>query len=819
VLLKNLLYLTITVACLAPTIHPPQAFSTEADAKAGCYGGRVAGAQTEITSISQNADPQPRFAGNAGAGTIGLYKKFELTFTLSQSYDNPFDPSIVDITVVFTKPDGNTVTIPAFFYEEYDYIGGRYVNRRNPCWKARFAPSQEGEHTVSQITIVDANGTTTIDPQVIFTCIESGAKGFIRKDQRDPYYLRHDNGCPYLPIGHNVGWLPDGPSDWEHYFTSMCTVGENWTRIWMTHFYEGQTLEWSINHWSGYFKGVGQFSLEMGWKLDQMIELAEENGIGIQLVLQHHGQFSTNVNPNWNDNPYNITHAATDGGFLDDPADFFTDAEARRITKYKYRYIVARWGYSGSILAWELFNEVQYTNGWRDNQPGVVAWHDEMADYIASIDPFNHLITTSSDTSGFDDIWSLNNIDVIQVHHYGAETIAFFNNTATRLASYGKPIIMGEFGVGRTGNVSVPEGSYDDLVEPYKTQILEALALHNGIWSAFHLKSGAHLWWWDCYIEPLDLYDEFSALSSYAEGEDPAVYNLSKANLDTTGLPKWILVSPGLSDFWAISTQTEFTVQPDGTVPGTENLSSWLHGSSKASYRSDPTFNINLVDGDVLKIHVQEVSGWGNNRLRVLVDSQEVFSSSYANGSASFVIEVLLPAGQRTVQIENTGQDWFNISSYEFVNTTEGCLEFIGLSGADHAYIWVHDAGSRYGRTAYGTFSDVNIVLCGLDDGLYTVEFHETRGPGGIIQTDNISTEAGRLLLALPDFTRDIAVKVKPLCILVDSNDLELFCKQWLQEGPDLGADLNDSNSVDLKDYSIFADYWLDCCPETWPLK
>ena len=786
VLLRNLLSLITGIVCFFPII---------------------AEAQVEITSISQNAE------------IIGLYKKFELTFTLSQSYDNPFDPNIVDITVTLSVPDGSTATIPAFFYKEYDYIHGRYVNGRNPCWKARFASSETGEHRVSQITIVDESGPTKIDPKVTFTCVESTAKGIIRADQRDPYYLRYSNRSAYLPIGHNVCWLPDGPTDWEHYFTSMGAVGENWTRIWMTHFYEGQILEWSSSHWRGYFEGVGRFSLEMGWKLDRIIELAEENGIGIQLVLQHHGQFSTTTNSNWDENPYNITNAGADGGFLKRPDDFFTDSKAIRLTKYKYRYIVARWGYSSAILAWELWNEVQYTDGWRNNQPSVAAWHGEMADYIASIDPFDHLITTSSDTSGFEALWSLDNIDVIQVHHYGSETIAFFTNTTTRLTSYGKPIIMGEFGVGRTGSVDVPECNYDGLSEPYKTQIFEALALHNGIWSAFHLKSGAHLWWWDCYIEPLNLYDQFSALSMYAEGEDPAAHNLSKANLDTTGLPKWILVSPGLSDFWAISTQTEFTVQPDGTVPGTENLSTWLHGSSKDSYRSDPTFNIDLVDGDVLRTHVQEVSAWGNNSLRVLVDSHEVFSSSYANGSASFVIEVPLPAGQHAVQIENTGQDWFNISSYEIVNASEGCLEFIGLSGADHAYIWVHDVRSRYGRTEYGTFADVNFVLRGLEDGPYAVEIHQTRAPGGIIQTSNVFTEAGELLLSLPDFTRDIAVKVKPACILVDFDDLEVFSEQWLEEGPGLGADLNDSGNIDLKDYGIFADYWFDCRPAAWPSK
>jgi hypothetical protein len=707
-------------------------------------------ATASVTSITQNAE------------TVGLYARFELTFTLSQTYDNPFDANVVDVSVTFAPPDGNSVTIPAFFYQEYDYTGGRYVNGRNPCWKARFAPSQLGQHRVSRITIVDAGGTTVIEPQATFVCVEGTQKGIIRRDARDRYYLRYAGGQPYLPIGQNVGWLPKGPSDWEHYFTSMSAVGENWTRVWMTHFYEGLTLEWSTRA-SSYYHGVGRLSLEMGWKLDRVMELAEQNGIAIQLVLQHHGQFSTNTDSNWSQNPYNLANAQSDGGFLKNVEDFFTDREAIRLTKNKFRYIIARWGYSHAVFAWELWNEVQYTNGWQNKPASVVAWHDEMANYVASIDPFDHLITTSSDNSGFDALWSLNKIDVVQVHHYGSETVPFFNSAASRLAGYGKPVLMAEFGVGSTGGSSHAEQNVNGMPEPYQTQLLEGLDLHNGIWSAFHLKSVAALWWFDCYIEAFDLYGQFSALANYARGEDPAACNLGKADLDTTGLPRCVLVSPGLADFYAVSTQTKFTVQADGSVPGTDKLSAWLHGSSKSTYRSDPTFNISLLAGDVLRIHVQEVSGWGNNKLRVLVDAQQVFTSSYTNGSSSFVIEVPLPAGEHVVKIENTGQDWFHISGYEFVNPTKGCLEFVGLSGKDHAYLWAHDVGSSYGRTASGVFTGVTVGLRGLNNGWYTIEFYETRGAGGIIQTSSSPAESGRLSIAFPDFSKDIAVKIRPV--------------------------------------------------------
>ncbi len=714
-----------------------------------CLLQMSAPAGVAVTSLSQNAE------------TVGQYAKFELTFALSELYDNPFDVSTVDIQAVLMLPDGSEVTVPAFFYKEYDYAGGRYVNVRNPCWKVRFAPAQLGQHQVSQITIVDSSGVTTVEPDVTFTCVESDARGIIRQDSRDRHCLRHSSGRPYLPIGQDVGWMPKGPGDWERIFASMSGVGENWTRIWMTHFYEGLTLEWSTRA-SSYYHGVGRLSLEMAWKLDRVVELAEQNGIAIQLALQHHGQFSTNVNSNWSENPYNIANAQTDGGFLKNAEDFFTDREAIRLTRNKFRYIVARWGYSSAIFAWELWNEVQYTNGWQTKPAHVVAWHEEMANYVAAIDPFDHLITTSSDGSGFEALWGLNRIDVVQVHHYGSETVAALDSATTRLAGYGKPILMAEFGVGGTGGGLHAEQTVSSLSEPYKTQMIEGLDLHNGIWSAFHRKSVAALWWWDCYIEPLNLYGVFTPLARYAQGEDLAAWNLARADLDTTGLPHCIQVSPGLDDFYAVSTQTTFTVQADGSMPGTDKLSAWLHGSSKSTLRSNPTFNINLVEGDVLRIHVQEVSGWGNNKLRVLVDAQQTFASMYTNGATNFVIEVALPAGPHAVKIENTGQDWFHIGSYEFISPNKGCLEFVGLSGRDHAYLWVHDVGSSYGRTAYGTFSGAGVVLRGLNDGPYTIEFHATRGAGGVLQSVTGSAASGQLRIAFPDFTKDIAVKVKP---------------------------------------------------------
>ena len=56
------------------------------------------------------------------------------------------------------------------------------------------------------------------------------------------------------------------------------------------------------------------------------------------------------------------------------------------------------------------------------------------------------------------------------------------------------------------------------------------------------------------------------------------------------------------------------------------------------------------------------------------------------------------------------------------------------------------------------------------------------------------------------------------VCV-VNYYDLANFIDDWLKTGPGWLADLYSDENVDFKDYSIFADYWLDYCPLGWPLK
>jgi len=54
-----------------------------------------------------------------------------------------------------------------------------------------------------------------------------------------------------------------------------------------------------------------------------------ESGVRFQLVLFHHGPWSSRVNSNWGENPWNVKN----GGFLAKPDDFFTNQRPSRSAK------------------------------------------------------------------------------------------------------------------------------------------------------------------------------------------------------------------------------------------------------------------------------------------------------------------------------------------------------------------------------------------------------------------------------------------------------------------------------------------------------
>ena len=345
---------------------------------------------------------------------------------------------------------------------------------------------------------------------------ESDDPGFVRIDPIHPRYFAYDDGSRFLPIGINMGWWDDDPiEDYTQWLDHFAANGGNTIRVWMANWAFG--IEWNDTPLGDY-----RARMRQAWLLDELFRLADEREIKVILVLNHHGQFSRSVNPQWNENPYN----ADLGGPLSAPEQFATDPVAIALFQQRLRYIVDRWGAAPNLLAWEWWNEYNFTPITDSQMRG---WIEEMDAYLTERDPYDHLVTISGPAGPESPIWQLPGIDFVSVHIYSTDDPLQFASELT--AEYvpavpDKPLLLAEFGYA-TGEETV------DSTE--KTGI----HLHNGLWATIfsgHAGSGMY-WWWDTYVEPLNLWPHYNALTHFLASLDPAQFTPATVNVQGDGEP------------------------------------------------------------------------------------------------------------------------------------------------------------------------------------------------------------------------------------------------------------------------------------------
>jgi hypothetical protein len=672
---------------------------------------------------------------------VGRYEKLEIAFGVNSVYDNPFDSSEVAIDAVFTSPSGKSWTVPAFWFQDFRRVlsGGEeiLIESGGPEWRVRFTPVETGVHSFI-LVLSDKNGRSRTAPRS-FAVKSSNRKGFIRVCSRDSRFLEFDGGDFYFPMGQNVGWAGvKGTYDFDQWMGRMAAAGENWIRIWCTHFGKGQSLEWNQNYYSGWYHGLGRYSQQGAWKWDYLIGKAEALGLGVQMVTQHHGQFSKNTNSNWDECPYN----AANGGFLNGGDEFFSNPRAKALYKRKMRYTVARWGYSPAILAWELFNEVMWTDNYELNYPVVAQWHEEMAEYIHAIDPWKHIVTTSArDADSL--IWSSPAMDISQIHYYGAGLIEALRSRQEMMVPYAKPNIIGEFGDDWQGGGNDPKGT----------------AIHQGLWATALLGGGAMPWWWDSLVDPFNLYYHWRVLSDFWRGEDLRTGDFEPVRVLCYGgptAPSSARAVPGKG--WEASTRTEFRIDPDGTVPGIEGLSQYFQGSDKADMGREAVFRMDFSRSLTFRVLIGDVSSFDPGILRIFLDGSATPSFDQA-ARKNLLAAVTVPPGVHTVRVYNAGTDWFTVRFFQFEGVSIPAARGFGLSDGSTAYVWVQDRNQQAGETSAATLSGVHAVLTGMKTAGFRAEFWNTwsgeSAPVGTIWT------ADSLDIGPFDVTGDAALKIK----------------------------------------------------------
>ncbi|KAA3630882.1 MAG: hypothetical protein DWQ02_17235, partial [Bacteroidetes bacterium] len=573
----------------------------------------------------------------------------------------------------------------------------------------------------------------TISSLLTFNCIENTHelnKGFIRTSNTN--YLQFDNGDQYIAIGENIAWQNNNAYlNYKTWLDNLSENGGNFFRLWHAHW--GLGIEWS--QWNG-FQGLMNYKQSNCFYQDWLLEYCAENGIYIMLALQHHGPVSTQVNPNWNESPYNTAN----GGACQSTIDFFTDAEARTITKNRYRYIVARWGYSRNILCWELFNEVHWTDNFEVNKADVANWHFEMADYLKTIDPNNHLVSTSyGDDLEDEEVWSYPTIDFTQSHTYSnvsniERTLSVKNQLY--LNTFEKPTLNGEFGLGISSNLS----NEDE----------QGIHIHNSLWGG--LFGGgfgtAMTWWWDNYIHPQNLYHHFSGVAQMANEIPFLGENLSPVNAFALGAPDDLILTPTLG--WAGIGEPEITINSNGsTSPENAQLGQFLYGSEwNTQFRSPPSFIVNYPEEGLFSVLTGSETGTNPIITIQLNGNTQLEQPAEVNASYSIVV----PAGQHIITIDNSGTDWITISGY-LLEGLGSQMDAYVLVAENKEYISGWLLNNRYNHKFISEFGEplptpmASVKIEGVKNGIYNLRWFD---PSTGIELESGEAHAVEGILTVP---------------------------------------------------------------------
>ena len=547
---------------------------------------------------------QPKIKNLTFSSSVKLFDLYEITFQLG-TYANPYDPAVIDVYAEFTAPDGRISKVNGFYYEGYHFekhngYEKSYLDSRNSCWKVRFTPTQVGTwkftlHAIDKqgrLTMSSYGGTT-----FVFTCkTVDNAKGFITK--ANTRYLKRDivaNGKrqshSFFPIGPNVAWYvckeyynyasPYGIYEYERRIDSLAG-NANYIRVFLDRpqslsLYGPEHTQMKNGEPTVYFNNT--INQKDAGELDHIIQYAAQNDINVMLCIFNyinlkadpaHDNSLDKDQDDWRINPYHTVLG------LKKTDDFFTDAEAIRISQNHVRYIVARWGYATNLVAWELWNEVNNMdfdmNALDRYRNSVCRWHKDMADLIHNNDPFGHLVSTSlgskdPDNYLYDHVF--NSQDLVLYHRYFSVLEAkskqqpayqlHLQSANTRKIYPSLPFYVGEFGFG-----SLTTANYL-ANDPYGCDH------HNTLWSSLFsgMMGPASFWNWtvldkgkshDIFKPVLNFCKQLpipsETFTPYTTGE-PKKFSIVFPN----GIETYYMVNAAEDTLYGWSQDTAFTYQ------------------------------------------------------------------------------------------------------------------------------------------------------------------------------------------------------------------------------------------------------------------
>jgi hypothetical protein len=340
--------------------------------------------------------------------TVTEYEKAEWEISINGAYTNPYDQKEVTLDLVLIAPSGNPVTLPCYF--------------DNGIWKARFAPQELGKY--KYYFQLNNKGKSVESEHSTFISVAGKKQGFLHKN--DLYTFKFDNGDLFRGIGENVGWearnFENPKYTYDLLLPPLAKNGANFFRTWMCPW--NLPLDYQrVSNPKRYSNTTEYYNPSGIKRMEELLHMCDSLHLYVMLTLDMNSGKKS---------------------------DWFTGQASMDKYKNKLRYLVARWGYSTNIAAWEFFNEIDngvFTKGDSVLVPHayVTNWHDEMSRYLKDVDPYKHLVTTSISHRDIAGMNSIAYIDFNQKHIY-KHTEKIPAIYPDYIQTYGKPYVVGEFG-------------------------------------------------------------------------------------------------------------------------------------------------------------------------------------------------------------------------------------------------------------------------------------------------------------------------------------------------------------------------------------
>jgi hypothetical protein len=426
--------------------------------------------------------------------------------------------------VTFSAPDGSITQRPTFGHQParlaYDHHGYESIlPEGDPVTMARFTPTQVGTYHYQAM-----RGQTVVE-EGQFTCTPSDHAGYVQVSPRDGRYFRHSDGSSYCPIGpcmvgppryalskgtehfatgEDTGTL--GCADYDRWFRLLARNGGNFVRIWLSNPYFN--VETNV---------AGELDLAAFARVDRLVELARQYGIRLKLCFDHFRTFETGTFF------YKDLRHPEDGRRPVDVDEWLQEPTWRELWLVKARAYIARYGGDPTVMAWELWNEMDCVRGrWEL----VREWTRDMLVALKRMAP-RQLVVNSLGSydhprkAGVQDDFRMAEMDFQQVHRYldqGApweictvDPVAFSVQAVQATRRPDRPILLAE-----TGAVN------DRHTGPFRFYRLDnrGIIFHDTTYPAFFAGAAGtgQIWHWDHYVDQKNLWRYYRPFSDLVAG-------------------------------------------------------------------------------------------------------------------------------------------------------------------------------------------------------------------------------------------------------------------------------------------------------------